>query len=234
MCDEPACGPIKHGDGVCCPGESACDEPACGPGYCGDGCCGAGEDACSCYADCASSVTCLTLRRGELGDIADTYLGDANPTYVGGARPIMYIGPTSPGKEYKPLLRFDLGLLPIGAHVFSATLHIPPVLTGSIIPQFGYVYPVLSPWDEATVTANNFGASSNFGASQQTFVLTAGHSTTMDLTGMVQLWVDGSKPNHGLMLRAPKGAVRALYSGDRAEPKERPRLDLCYATCEKK
>jgi hypothetical protein len=126
-----------------------------------------------------------------------------------------------------------------GAHDFRSFLHfdLPPSVAGACIDlaEF-YVYygfefsgfgsgenvpgvatcePVLEPWDEVTLTWNNQpsrGASVDVVENVTSFGYLA-----FDVTTVVQSWIDGTAPNHGLAISSPTGRVMGFYSFEATE-----------------
>jgi hypothetical protein len=88
------------------------------------------------------------------------------------------------------------------------------------------VHNILADWDEMTATYNNFG-----GAFDPTvlgsFVATAGWRT-VDVTALVQGWIDGDYPNFGLLLDQTTGPITEYVSSDFINSTPRPELVLTW------
>ena len=91
------------------------------------------------------------------------------------------------------------------------------------------VHRVTSPWDELTVTWNNFqdaydplveGSFSNGGPSY------AG-PLNVDLTNLVQEWISGTFPNDGILLEQ-SGTQYSNYWTSEYLQSLRPKLSFCY------
>ncbi|HTN85236.1 MAG TPA: DNRLRE domain-containing protein [Sorangium sp.] len=83
----------------------------------------------------------------------------------------------------------------------------------------------------ATVTSSNFGGAFN-PAVEAPFVAPAGIDArqSCDVTALAQAWVDGSLPNHGVLLREPGPNKHSFRSSEHARSDAHPRLDVCYVT----
>ncbi|MGK3961726.1 thrombospondin type 3 repeat-containing protein [Sorangium sp. So ce118] len=236
----PACG-----DGALDPGE-ACDD---GNLTDGDGCTatcvscadtdadGACDDSDNCPDDRnpvqedsdgdgtgdACDPVCVTLQRGLAGDVADTSVWAAYPDYNEGDALYVHSG-TSQGFTKHALFRFELGSIPLGATVTSATFVTAVVSSGT---QPIRAHRVTAPWDEATVTWRSFA--SGYAPAVEGTATGAPYGTgVMDLTALVQAWVDGAHPNHGVLLEEDGGARTAFRSSEHHAASQRPRLEVCY------
>lgn len=178
----------------------------------------------------ASALTCLTLSRGQPGaSVMDAaVLADPlDPTRAvanyGGmsALPAGELGPTT----YQALLRFDLGALPAGATVVSATLKLRSA--ASLGAPTVNVHRVSAPWSELSVNGVSFGASFDPVAVASFPSVGPGASVTTDLLPLVTAWISGAQVNHGVLLVAGPG--RAVFrSSEALTAAERPELAVCY------
>jgi hypothetical protein len=94
------------------------------------------------------------------------------------------------------LIRFDLAGLPPGATIAKANLvlYLSRFTTAGTI----FVSPVAGPWDEITVTYNNFPGR---GAAATSFVVTQGATyITVDVTSLAQAWAGNGNTNYGVAL----------------------------------
>jgi hypothetical protein len=182
-------------------------------------------------APAALGGTCVTVRRGQAGDVADAFLSGDSPGWAAGGEASMYTGLSGGGNENRGLVRFDLSLLPPGATVTSATgsLHVGWTATDGLIEA----HRVLSPWDEATVRESTFGQAENFDpAIADTFSTGSGGPKTFDLTALAAGWVDGTIPNHGIVLTEALVAGHLIWTSEAGAVANRPGLLICYETCE--
>ncbi|XYH93065.1 DNRLRE domain-containing protein [Sorangium sp. So ce1128] len=53
-------------------------------------------------------------------------------------------------------------------------------------------------------------------------------TSAMDLTALVQAWVDGAHLNHGVLLEENAGARTAFRSSEHHAASQRPRIEVCY------
>ena len=123
-------------------------------------------------------------------------------------------------------------LLPPGSALVAATL------TLTVQYQFGgnpetpvavNVHRVTAPWDENTVTWNNFGASYD-PAVETTFFVGGSGIHAIDITGVVRAWLDGSAPNYGILLEQGVAPYTCYASGEYPVVASRPSLLLEYIT----
>jgi hypothetical protein len=181
----------------------------------------------------ACEVTCVLIRRGVLGDAADTTLNSASVTTPYGAELTAYTGEPD-GYYRQALLRFDVSSIPTNANVISADVTLRTVTNNSALIK---VNEVTRPWAEATVTFLNFAngyapqpllsfANTTPGAP----TLAAFRTAHFSIPAITQAWIDGSKSNHGLMLhqKAGTGEYTGFRSSEGAAIHERPSLQVCY------
>ncbi len=118
--------------------------------------------------------------------------------------------------------------LPAGATLESAKMYIYVPLENN---QTVDIHRITSPWDEATVTWNDFG-----GAYDATIFASFDNNTygwiSVDITSLVHAWLNGVYPNYGLLMdQIDKNYPRAKYFA-REDNWFPPYLEVCYATAE--
>jgi len=166
--------------------------------------------------------TCVSIQRGTLGNVADAYIWAAAPDNNGGTSDMLYAGLVGSG-EKRSLIRFDLGVIPAGVIVDSATLYL-YLTTASY--QIVRVHEITATWSETGVTWNNFGNS--FAPAQSASFLadsTGFHSA--DVTELVRAWAGGT-PNYGLLLEENLVGFDAFKSSEYSDIPYRPALEVCY------
>jgi len=144
------------------------------------------------------------------------------PYYNYGGATSLRVGTATNTVIHRPLLRFDLRRIPVGAAVSSATLTLSYNATSATPGQIN-AYRVTRDWAEGTAgypsTCNGTGADwrearagvawSTAGGDYTTTVQgsvptkarTAAGTDTFTLTGLVQSWANASTPNLGVLLR---------------------------------
>ncbi|MEZ4309734.1 MAG: thrombospondin type 3 repeat-containing protein [Polyangiaceae bacterium] len=171
----------------------------------------------------ADDQTCVTIRRGELGNITDTFLSGDYQNYAPGTEPNMFFGLSSGGNVNKALYGFDLSPLPAGASVTSATFTL--YLSYNESPNTITVHRVLSPWSELTATAANFDTAAGIDPVPVASLSGWGYKN-VSLTPLVSAWMRGEAPQYGIMLQEPL-ASHHTYSSE-SSPGVRPSLQVCF------
>ncbi|XXT15195.1 DNRLRE domain-containing protein [Sorangium sp. So ce429] len=175
---------------------------------------------------------CISIQRGTLGDTSDATVWQSSPTWNDGRSALVYAGFGASGGRRRALLRHDLGLIPAGATLNSASLVVYQRYrtTESLVE----VRRITAPWEESSVTWNRFGESFD-PAPVGSFVVTGGGTSgfrTLDIKPLAQGWVSGTSPNHGVMLDDPTASTYTEFPSAESSPVDRrPRLDVCYVTC---
>ncbi|HEY5908556.1 MAG TPA: DNRLRE domain-containing protein, partial [Vicinamibacteria bacterium] len=138
---------------------------------------------------------------------ADAYTTSSAPNIKGGAVVGLPVRATTRGLSVRTFVRFNLAALPTGATISKATLRVwvSAVTTSGTVE----VAPVLTPWLEGTL---NHATAPTLGSAVATLpVATANRKNwvSVDVTALVQEWLDGTLPNNGIALQgvAPFAAV---------------------------
>jgi hypothetical protein len=170
----------------------------------------------------ALASTCVTLRRGTLGAVADTYVGqEKSGANYGGV--VVASSGVSSGFASLALFRWDLGAIPPGALVLNASVTLHQTNTGPASPK---VHLITAPWAEGAVTWSSFGAA--FDPTVLASPSLASPAMTFDLSATVRAWVEGTIANDGILLRQAEPALTRYKSSEWGVLTQRPRLDLCY------
>jgi hypothetical protein len=170
------------------------------------------------------SSQCLNYQRGASGAVADTTLWESAPTYNDGAYTSLNTG-TSSGGFKQALARFDIGNIPAGAHVDSATLtlYMSWKASGSTVD----IHEVLVPWTEGSVTWASFDAGFDPDPSVSFLAWGGGGTLQIHVEELVQKWVDGESENHGFLFQELDGRT-SYHSSEHAAVSSRPKLKVCY------
>lgn len=150
------------------------------------------------YLLLAGVFRALSAHGDTVHTFADTNINLATLGQVNGDSTSLFIRNSGTGGERHTFLRFDLTTLPPSVPVSKATLR----LWVSAVNDDGPVdiHPVLSPWDEAALSASTAPllgppiGSMNFSAANQ------GSFITADITTLVQGWLEGSIEEFGIAL----------------------------------
>jgi hypothetical protein len=180
------------------------------------------------------ALTCLTVQRvgPATGGVQDTQVvtDPADPTRantVYGLVAQMNAGYVGTGYQ-RVLMEFDLGAIPAGSVVSSATL------TFRMIQSLGKapldLHAMTAPWSEASATWNGVGAA--FDPAVEATIATLGvpnnTNLSVDLTSLVQRWVSGALPNHGVSFDHPAAGRTSIGSSEAPTLGPRPKLQVCY------
>lgn len=128
------------------------------------------------------------------------------------------------------LIQFDLGSIPVGSTILSASL----TLFHEFNEQDGItfdLYANTSSWDEATTTYNTRpGFDPNPVSSLTINDFDSGVDRTWDVTAVVQAWYSGALANDGLtLLRSPDQSPWPYFAGSGfADLSRRPRLEVTF------
>ena len=140
----------------------------------------------------------------------------------------------------RQLHKFDLSDIPGTATIDEALLKIYVYNVSGGSPQVS-AYRIITSWVESEVTYNKADASTNWGtagmqsgtdyastaAGTSSSVSSAGWAT-IDITDLVQDWVDGTYTNKGVVLRLISAGHLRTYMSDYATTSYRPKLEVTY------
>lgn len=170
--------------------------------------------------------TCVTIKRGVLGDVKDTFIPGDYYNYAPGNEVNMYSGVSAGGNINRVLVNFDLSSIPQYATISSATFHI--YKSWSADNATVNLYRVTSDWQEATASLSTpltFDpvAVGSFSGGDVGF-------KSVDLKNVVQGWKNGS-PQRGIVLDEQPIQSHHYFSSESGSLA--PSLDVCYsaATC---
>jgi len=138
----------------------------------------------------------------------DSWLKENNPDDNMGTDAELIVEPTL-GEQKRALYRFDLSVVPAGSDVIAATAYF-WVTQRNDIPVD--VHRVTDAWTELGVTWNNTAVDYDALADGMFTPGTVDQYVAVDVTTLVQEWVDGTAPNEGLMLIARAGAAETKYN----------------------
>ncbi|MFO0593156.1 MAG: right-handed parallel beta-helix repeat-containing protein [Polyangiaceae bacterium] len=175
----------------------------------------------------ACVTQCVTIRRGVNGDIADAFLSGDYPTAPTGPYFGSWSGLSSGGNSNRALWKANLSPIPSGATVTSATFSF--YLSWSSNYNLVTVHQILVPWSEATVTDGNFGGAASWDFNAIGNFQGGGVGTrSIDITGLVGEWVNGTTPNNGILFDEPPILNHYYFTGESGNADYRPKLDVCY------
>ena len=135
------------------------------------------------------------------------------------------------GEIVRSLIKFDLSDIPPGTQISSAALNARHVGSWDFKDRTQTItaYEVTSAWAECTVTwETRPGIGAAYGS--QDLPWDTGQWYAFDITALVQGWIDGTIPNHGVWLRGPEisGKDSSWRSFATSESDNVPYLSLAY------
>jgi hypothetical protein len=161
----------------------------------------------------------------------DTYIKADAATTNFGSNPIFEVRPDN-GADRRGLLRFDLSSIPSNATITSATLYLYERDNKS--GQITYLYRVTSSWNESTVTWQSWlSPGGDFDNSIAYFAYLPDQKNcmlTMEITALVQAWVDATYNNYGLILYSTgPNHILPYSSKENGTVSQRPKLEILYS-----
>jgi Disaggregatase related repeat/TGF-beta propeptide len=162
----------------------------------------------------------------------DTYIKADAPLSNFGSDDRIEVRPDN-GADRRGLIKFDLSSIPANGTVTSATLYL--YSHDNKTDQTTYLYRVTSNWNENTVTWLNWSLlGGDFDSATPHFTFLPAQNNcmlTIDLTSLVQAWVNGTYQNHGLMLYStgPNHIIKYSSKED-GTASQRPKLNIVYTT----
>ena len=230
-CDTPGGCEATDADGD---GANACDD-------CNDGdaavkpgaveVCDGKDNDCDgqCDEGLGQAQVCTTVKRGVFGDVADADIGLNYASWAAGGYPFTWTGYSA--NLHRTLTRFETGFIPPGSSIVSATASW--YASWAEHHETVRAHAILSPWSEATVTWNSFGGAGSFSSDViGSFDWFGSGYKSVDIAAYLQAVVDGSLPDHGILLESDVDGFTAnqyqVYYASEASLARRPQLAVCY------
>jgi len=170
--------------------------------------------------------TCVTIQRGTLGSVQDASIYANSPHYNGGSYTSLYTGYDSTSGAKYALVQFDLGVIPDGAAVTSASLGVKQDWSSTVAEV--RVHQILAPWAEASVNFANFAGAYDAAVLGSFSAVSGVGSHAVDVTYIVGDWVAGLEANHGFLLEENLVTKHSYRSSEHPSVAERPYLHVCY------
>ncbi|WP_437592074.1 kelch repeat-containing protein [Sorangium sp. So ce1000] len=182
-----------------------------------------GDGRPACEDDGSCEATCVTVRSGDAHEVADAVIWEAHPTYSDGGS--NYVDSRLlQGARKHALFRFALDAIPAGVTIASARFGAHAYSSGE---QTVRVHRILAPWEEQSVTWQSFAG--RFDEHVEATLTGALHdAVSVDVTALVQGWVDGIHANHGLLLEQGSIGKTSYRSREHPQVGDRPWLEVCY------
>lgn len=174
---------------------------------------------------------CYSGTPGGLIPSDDTFIRTDPPEKNNGSDPTFEVRPEN-GADRRGLIKFNLSEIPANTSILKATLYL--YEKRSNLEQTHHLYRVTTQWQEYEANWLSWitpGGDFDSSISYANFVP---HQTecmlTIDITNLVQLWVNGAYPNYGFMLYATgSNQVISFSSKENNRESEWPRLVIEYA-----
>jgi alpha-tubulin suppressor-like RCC1 family protein len=171
-------------------------------------------------------TTCITVQRGTSGTVSDAFVRSNAATTNYGSSAALTASIDTTGMRHA-LVKWDVSAVPAGATVTSATASLKVTTGGGAL---GHAHRLTQPWSESTVTWAGYAestpstpVSANFSA------VAAGATASADVTALVQAWVSGAYPNHGILVERDDASGANVYaSSEDPTVANRPSLQICY------
>jgi hypothetical protein len=229
--------------GSACPTATACPHDVCSAGEpLASSCSSSAASVCAsdpfcctgawdqlCIDETRACPVCVTIKRGFVGAVVDADLFSASPDTNFGGLSTLDAGrdTTMSGAQIQGLLRYDLGVVPAGATINSATATLSTI--GSWDGALVRAHKSLAAWSEATVTWNSFAGAYD-PTTASTFSDSTGSSTlTADFTSLVASWVaTPSSSNFGVLLERDLTGTTSVASSEASDPATYPSMTVCY------
>lgn len=160
----------------------------------------------------------------------DTFIRSDAPSTNYGSDNTFDVRPDN-SADRRGLVKFDLTSIPSNAIITDATLYL--YEKSNKPDQVTSIYRVTSDWTENTVTWQTWNLpGGDFDSSLSYFTYFPDQNNCMlsiNLTSLVQLWVNGTYPNYGLLLYStgPNHIISYVTKED-TTASERPKLDVVY------
>jgi hypothetical protein len=158
---------------------------------------------------------CITL-----APAADAMLSTPPKHQNYGAHPLLRVG----GKD-ESLLRFDLGSIPAGSSIESASLRL--YLNGGAGSNPINIHAATSPWAEGSVTYQSFDQDFDPAVAGVIQPSSPNALKSADLTGLVSSWLLGGQANYGVLLETT-GNQKNIFVSREGAAGYRPSLEVCY------
>ncbi len=190
----------------------------------------------------AGTSRTLSLRQGVNGyaGMSDLYIDSAAPDQNTNNLPKLMVFYQDIRHS---LLRFDLAALPANSIVTTATLELYQYGSSGLAPMTLNAHRVLCVWAPSTATWNQLNSTTRWekpgaSGSKDRETVTAGAVELLQTSGLVELnitplvqaWLDQPALNYGLLLRgiSDRGHYYAFYSSESGDVNVRPRLVIQY------
>ncbi|MBI4603982.1 MAG: DNRLRE domain-containing protein, partial [Planctomycetes bacterium] len=136
--------------------------------------------------------------------------------------------------RYRSFLRFNLGSIPAGAVITSATLRLNLQAFEGSGTQAIEVHRVLATWSATTITWKDQPASDAAVEVSRSPGTSVGSWYNFPVTALVQSWVDGTYPSYGVVLKAASETTatktRTFASANASDTSIRPAMEVTYTT----
>lgn len=187
----------------------------------------------------ASAQTTVVLQGDPLAG-EDTHIAQASSVQNYGTS-TQLLSNSQSNAQSRLLLRFDLSGIPAGATIQSAVLELYYQSAKNSLSEVLRVHRLTRAWTEPGTTWRTYDGVNNWTSQGGDFDAAVVASVTLDstvnvwkawtVTALVQSWMNGTNPNHGMLLETPARSgnnERRFASSENASAALRPKLTLTY------
>ena len=181
--------------------------------------------------DGTCGVGCVTIANGVNGGVtADASLLGDYPTTPDFNQNAGYTGVSTAGNENFVLMYFSLA--PIEAQAGVQTVNVTSASLSLYVPWNPYYNQVAihgcnTAWNESTVTFANYPISNCDATQVSSFNAGGVGYRSADVSPLVESWLNGTRPNHGMALREPPINSHGYWFKN-SSPALQPKLEVCY------
>lgn len=172
-----------------------------------------------------SALLSLTLV-AQAPPSADTFVASSSPRINYGAWPLLAVQ-----QGTNSYIQFNLSTLPANASISKATLRL--YVDAVAHPGTFDVFEIDSAWSENTLVYNNappLGSSATDGHTTSITASSVNQFILIDVTPLVQNWVNASTPNHGIALSlTASGGAFSFDSKEAIVTSHQPELEITLA-----
>ncbi|WP_342025722.1 DNRLRE domain-containing protein [Cytobacillus pseudoceanisediminis] len=164
-------------------------------------------------------------------DLKDTYIFRGDPDKNFNYTNDLLIGMNGGVSYIRTLIKFDLSSIPLGSTVSGANLNLYHFSGNGDGSTGCVIHPINEDWSETSVTWNNQPSfDTTISTTTSIFTQQMNSYVPFDVKPMVEKWLDGTKANHGLLLKSYEVDVvlNFKYYSRETSSANKPKLVITY------